>query len=44
MAMRIEGSDVLVICPGKKVSRWSDVRGMDSYECIEIGSTNADQI
>ena len=36
-------SEVMVMCLGKKVSRWSDVGGMDGYERVGMGSTYADQ-
>lgn len=35
--------EVLVMCPGKKASKWSDVWGMDGCERARMGSTSADQ-
>ena len=39
MAMGTEGRAVLVMCL-EKVSRWSDVRGMDGHERAGRGSTS----
>ena len=32
-------SEVLVICPRMAVSLWSDIWGINGYECVGMGST-----